>query len=130
MGAIVGVDALVLMSEDNGTTWIPLPERNEFSINIKVDTAEHKVFVTSLAEAWSDSEGAYDLSLDEYGPGRHAVTARAVDALGRWAGASMVVACVGLEEAEEAPAERPALTPPCAEPSRGARTTPTSRAGR
>jgi hypothetical protein len=83
-----------------------------------------------LAEAWSDSEGAYDLSLDEYGPGRHAVTARAVDALGRWAGASMVVACVGLEEAEEAPAERPALTPPCAEPSRGARTTPTSRAGR
>jgi hypothetical protein len=54
MGAIVGVDALVLMSEDNGTTWIPLPERNEFSINIKVDTAEHKVFVTSLAEAWSD----------------------------------------------------------------------------
>ena len=54
MGAIVGVDALVLMSEDNGTTWVPLPERNEFSINIKVDTAEHKVFVTSLAEAWSD----------------------------------------------------------------------------
>jgi len=54
MGAIVGVDALVLMSEDNGTTWIALPERNEFSINIKVDTAEHKVFVTSLAEAWSD----------------------------------------------------------------------------
>jgi len=57
-----------------------------------------------LAEAWSDSEGAYDLSLDEFGPGRHAVTARAVDALGRWAGASMVVACVGLEEAGEAPA--------------------------
>ena len=54
MGAIVGVDALVLMSEDNGTTWVPLPERNEFSINIKVDTAEHKVFVASLADAWSD----------------------------------------------------------------------------
>ena len=54
MGAIVGVDALVLMSEDNGTTWTPLPERNEFSINVKVDTAEHKVFVASLADAWSD----------------------------------------------------------------------------
>ena len=54
MGAIVGVDALVLMSEDNGTTWVPLPERNEFSINIKVNTAEHKVFVASLADAWSD----------------------------------------------------------------------------
>lgn len=46
-----------------------------------------------LAEAWTEPEGQFDLSLDEYGPGRHAVTARAVDALGRWAGASMVVAC-------------------------------------
>ncbi|HEU4367810.1 MAG TPA: hypothetical protein VFV05_06205 [Methylomirabilota bacterium] len=46
-----------------------------------------------LAETWSESVGLFDLSLDEYGPGRHAVTARAVDATGRWAGASMVVAC-------------------------------------
>ena len=46
-----------------------------------------------LAEAWTESEGEFDLSLDHYGPGRHAVTARAVDALGRWAGASMIVAC-------------------------------------
>ena len=52
-----------------------------------------------LAEAWTESEGEFDLSLDHYGPGRHAVTARAVDALGRWAGASMVVACVGVEPA-------------------------------
>jgi hypothetical protein len=53
-----------------------------------------------LAEAWTESEGEFDLSLDHYGPGRHAVTARAVDALGRWAGASMVVTCVGLERAD------------------------------
>ena len=46
-----------------------------------------------LAEAWTTVEGDFDLSLDHYGPGRHAVTARAVDALGRWAGASMVVTC-------------------------------------
>jgi hypothetical protein len=52
-----------------------------------------------LAEAWTESEGCFDLSLDEYGPGRHAVTARGVDALGRWAGASMVVACQGVESA-------------------------------
>jgi hypothetical protein len=52
-----------------------------------------------LAEAWTESEGLFDLSLDEYGPGRHAVTARGVDALGRWAGASMVVACHGAESA-------------------------------
>ena len=53
-----------------------------------------------LAEAWTESEGEFDLSLDHYGPGRHAVTARAVDALGRWAGASMIVTCVGVETAE------------------------------
>ena len=46
-----------------------------------------------LAEAWTTAEGDFDLSLDHYGPGRHAVTARAVDTLGRWAGASMIVAC-------------------------------------
>ena len=52
-----------------------------------------------LADAWTESEGSFDLSLDEYGPGRHAVTARGVDSLGRWAGASMVVACQGVESA-------------------------------
>jgi hypothetical protein len=51
-----------------------------------------------LVETWSEFLGRFDLSLDEYGPGRHAVTARAVDARGRWAGSSLVVACsaVGL----------------------------------
>jgi hypothetical protein len=52
-----------------------------------------------LAESWTDADGQFDFSLDEYGPGRHAVTARGVDAGGRWAGASMVVACVGVEPA-------------------------------
>ncbi len=54
MTAIVGVDALVLISTDGGTNWTALPERNEFSISIKVDTAEHKVFVQSPALAWAD----------------------------------------------------------------------------
>jgi hypothetical protein len=49
-----------------------------------------------LADAWTESVGQFDLSLDDYGPGRHAVTARAVDARGRWAGASMVVACAAV----------------------------------
>jgi len=53
-----------------------------------------------LAEAWTESEGEFDLSLDHYGPGRHAVTARVVDALGRWAGASLIVACTGVEPVE------------------------------
>lgn len=49
-----------------------------------------------LAEAWTEAVGLFDLSLDEYGPGRHAITARAVDSRGRWAGASMVVACAAV----------------------------------
>lgn len=52
MAAIVGIDALVQFSTDGGATWADIPERNEFSISINVDSAEHKVFVASLADAW------------------------------------------------------------------------------
>lgn len=52
MAAIVGIDALVQFSTDGGSTWNTLPERNEVSISISVDVAEHKVFVASLADAW------------------------------------------------------------------------------
>lgn len=52
MSAFVGIDARVDFSTDGGSTWVPLPERNEFSINIQVDVAEHKVFVATLADAW------------------------------------------------------------------------------
>jgi hypothetical protein len=44
-----------------------------------------------LADTWVDVEAAYDASAGRLAPGRHAVTARAVDALGRWAGASTIV---------------------------------------
>ena len=52
MAAIVGIDARVDFSTDGGSQWDPIPERNEFSLNINVDTAEHKVFVANLAAAW------------------------------------------------------------------------------
>ena len=52
-----------------------------------------------LAQTWTEREASFDFSLDVYGPGQHAITARAVDALGRWAGASTVVACVAGAEA-------------------------------
>jgi hypothetical protein len=44
-----------------------------------------------LADSWVDIEAAYDAHAERLTPGRHAVTARAVDALGRWAGASTIV---------------------------------------
>lgn len=45
MAAIVGIDALIEISTDGGTTWDELSERNEFSISVSVETAEHRVFV-------------------------------------------------------------------------------------
>lgn len=54
MAAIVGIDAQIDMSTDGPTysSWSMLPERNEFSISISVDTAEYKPFVASLSAAW------------------------------------------------------------------------------
>lgn len=52
MSAIVGIDAKVEISTDDGTTFDELSERNEVSISISVDSAEHKIFVASLADAW------------------------------------------------------------------------------
>jgi len=56
MAAIVGIDARVDFSTNGGSTWTPIPERNEFSISINVDVAEHKVFVATLADAWSTKQ--------------------------------------------------------------------------
>ena len=44
-----------------------------------------------LADTWIDSEASYELAPGRFAPGPHAVTARAVDVLGRWGGASAVV---------------------------------------
>ena len=44
-----------------------------------------------LADTWVDVEANSDAAPGRLKPGRHAVTARAVDALGRWAGASTIV---------------------------------------
>lgn len=44
-----------------------------------------------LADTWVDVEALYNTSATQLTSGRHAVTARAVDALGRWAGASTII---------------------------------------
>jgi len=79
MTAIIGIDADILFvseTDASGETcelpkwstdtlvwdtdyptnynWLQFPERNEFSISISVDIAEHKVFVASPADAWVD----------------------------------------------------------------------------
>lgn len=44
-----------------GTTydWFIFPERNEFSISISVDIADHKVFVSSPTGAWTEKARLY-----------------------------------------------------------------------
>jgi hypothetical protein len=44
-----------------------------------------------LADMWVDVEAVYELQSGRFAPGPHAITARAVDTLGRWGGASTVV---------------------------------------
>lgn len=51
MAAIVGIDARVEWSTDDAT-YYAFTERNEFSITINVDIAEHRVFVANLSSAW------------------------------------------------------------------------------
>ena len=52
MGAIVGINAKIEFSTDGNFPGTEISERNEFSISINVDAAEHKVFVATLADAW------------------------------------------------------------------------------
>jgi hypothetical protein len=55
-----------------------------------------------LADMWVDVEATYELQAGRFAPGPHAITARAVDVLGRWGGASIIVQSEG---AAEAPSE-------------------------
>jgi hypothetical protein len=45
-----------------------------------------------LVESWMRAPTAFTFDLGGLEPGRHAVTARAIDATGRWGGSSVVVA--------------------------------------
>ena len=45
-----------------------------------------------LVESWTPAPSSLTFDLGGLGPGHHAVTARAIDANGRWGGSSVVVA--------------------------------------
>jgi hypothetical protein len=44
-----------------------------------------------LVDSWAPAPPTVDVDLGRLGDGRHAVTARAVDATGRWGGSSIIV---------------------------------------
>lgn len=74
----------VQMEEEDGTVRIRVVgARMPARIYLYVDG--------DLADMWVDVEAVYELGTGRFAPGPHAVTARAVDHLGRWGGASAVV---------------------------------------
>lgn len=44
-----------------------------------------------LVESWTPAPPLFDFDLGALGDGRHAVTARAIDATGRWGGSSIIL---------------------------------------
>lgn len=44
-----------------------------------------------LVESWTPAPSTFDFDLGALGDGRHAVTARAIDATGRWGGHSIIL---------------------------------------
>jgi hypothetical protein len=44
-----------------------------------------------LVESWTPAPQIFDFDLSALGDGRHAVTARAIDATGRWGGTSIIL---------------------------------------
>lgn len=71
-------------------------EAEEGTIRIRVVGARMPVRIYlyvdgDLADMWVDVEAVYELPAGRFSAGPHAVTARAVDHLGRWGGASTVV---------------------------------------
>ena len=78
-----------------GRIAVPL-ESDDRTIRVRVAGARMPARIYlyvdgDLADMWVDVEAAYELKDGRFAPGPHAITARAVDGLGRWGGASTVV---------------------------------------
>lgn len=54
-----GSESWTLAVNNSAYSWTQISERNEFSISISVDTAEHKVFVTNISNAWVEKARLY-----------------------------------------------------------------------
>jgi hypothetical protein len=69
--------------------------RSELVLGVRGGTTPirmHLYVDGDLVESWTPAPPAFTFDLDGLGPGRHAVTARAIDATGRWGGSSVIVA--------------------------------------
>lgn len=77
--------------------FTPVPERSGHVALVRLAGGAPPLRVSlyvdgDLVEGWMPAPETCELPLPALGPGRHAVTVRAVDAHGRWGGASAVLA--------------------------------------
>ena len=78
------------------------PGRSKLVLGVRGGTTPvrlHLYVDGDLVESWMPAPSAFTFDLGGLEPGHHAVTARAIDATGRWGGSSVVV---GLEGAGRA----------------------------
>ena len=69
--------------------------RSELVLGVRGGTTPvrlHLYVDGDLVESWTPAPSSFTFDLGGLGPGHHAVTARAIDATGRWGGSSVVVA--------------------------------------
>lgn len=72
--------------------------RSELVLGVRGGTTPvrlHLYVDGDLVESWTPALPSFTFDLGGLGPGHHAVTARAIDAAGRWGGSSVVVAPEG-----------------------------------
>jgi hypothetical protein len=82
-----GLDVSLVTLERPGARWRLL-------IGVRGETTPMRVHLYvdgELVESWTPAPSSVTFDLDGLAPGQHAVTARAIDATGRWGGSSAVV---------------------------------------
>jgi hypothetical protein len=102
MGSVTRLEPREAMSPVAGVRG---PRPGRIAVQVEVEDATVRIRVAGarmpariylyvdgdLADMWVDVEASYELQAARFAAGPHAVTARAVDHLGRWGGASTVV---------------------------------------
>jgi hypothetical protein len=106
MGTVSRLDRRDVSAVRTGPGRLPRPgriavhmEEEEGTVRVRVAGARMPARIYlyvdgDLADMWVDIAASYELPAGRFAPGPHAVTARAVDVLGRWGGASAVVETV------------------------------------
>jgi len=86
-----GLDVSVLAVHGSGGR-----SRLRLGVRGGIDPVRVHLYVDgTLMDSWTNAPSFLSVDLGDLDPGRHAVTARAIDATGRWGGSSLLVESAG-----------------------------------